>query len=244
MRRYFNPRFGYDFSGVRVHTDSNAGQAAGAINARAFTLGRDIVFASGQYAPETESGKRLLAHELTHVLQQAKISHSMAGEDISIKTRAPLTFIQRTISCPEFNIDDLARYWSLNVCTRIPAASRAVWQYHLHSNAIRLVNDAMRHIMIAMACRNVSAPVLTQMVAVDDILARVMLSLNAMRTLRPADGERRDSDESHISQLLLIAEYDADSALGMLDPGIARQMQVIEEQRMRESERMEEEGGP
>jgi hypothetical protein len=64
-------RFGHDFSQVRVHTDARAGASAKAVNALAYTVGRDIVFAAGQYAPGTVSGKKLLAHELTHVLQQS-----------------------------------------------------------------------------------------------------------------------------------------------------------------------------
>ena len=69
-REFFEPRFGYDFSRVRVHTDAQATGSAQALNARAFTMGRDIVFGAGEYALETNEGKRLLAHELTHVLQQ------------------------------------------------------------------------------------------------------------------------------------------------------------------------------
>jgi hypothetical protein len=69
-RSFFEPRFGIDFSHVRVHTDDRAVEAARSINARAFTTGRDIVFGSGQYSPGTSSGKYLLAHELTHVMQQ------------------------------------------------------------------------------------------------------------------------------------------------------------------------------
>ncbi len=70
VRAYFEPRFGVDFSQVRAHSDSRAAETALAMNARAFTLGNDIVFGAGQYAPETSDGKRLLAHELTHVVQQ------------------------------------------------------------------------------------------------------------------------------------------------------------------------------
>jgi hypothetical protein len=62
-------RFGADFSSVRVHTDSAADSAADQIAARAFTVGRDIYFASGEYRPGTGGGRRLLAHELTHVVQ-------------------------------------------------------------------------------------------------------------------------------------------------------------------------------
>ena len=69
-RAFFEPRFGADFSRVRVHTDTRAAEAAASIGARAFTLGHDIAFASGQYSPESGEGRRLLAHELTHVVQQ------------------------------------------------------------------------------------------------------------------------------------------------------------------------------
>ena len=69
-RAFFEPRFGRDFSHVRVHTDNRAARTAQSINARAFTLGRDVVFGGGQYSPGTNSSRRLLAHELTHVVQQ------------------------------------------------------------------------------------------------------------------------------------------------------------------------------
>ena len=69
-RSFFEPRFGHDFSNVRVHTGGIAAAAAQSIHARAFTLGRDVVFGAGEYAPESASGRRLLAHELTHVVQQ------------------------------------------------------------------------------------------------------------------------------------------------------------------------------
>jgi hypothetical protein len=71
QRAYFEDRFGRDFSGVRIHAHDRADSAAQAIRARAFTLGRDIGFARGEYAPGTDRGNRLLAHELTHVVQQA-----------------------------------------------------------------------------------------------------------------------------------------------------------------------------
>ncbi|MBB6127735.1 eCIS core domain-containing protein [Mucilaginibacter lappiensis] len=69
-RSFFEPRFGHDFSNVRIHTDSVAAKSAQSINALAYTTGNNIVFNSGQYSPESDSGKRLMAHELTHVVQQ------------------------------------------------------------------------------------------------------------------------------------------------------------------------------
>lgn len=62
--------FGTDFSHVRIHTDSEAAQMSSELGAYAFTLGRDIYFGSGMYAPATDAGRRLLAHELTHTIQQ------------------------------------------------------------------------------------------------------------------------------------------------------------------------------
>lgn len=62
---------GFDFSQVRIHTDACAAESARAVNAAAYTVGRDIVFGEGQYQPNTRQGQRLLAHELTHVAQQS-----------------------------------------------------------------------------------------------------------------------------------------------------------------------------
>lgn len=70
-RAYFEPRFGHDFSRVRIHTDETAGRSASAIAAKAYAVGRHIVFGAGRYTPESREGRRLLAHELVHVVQQS-----------------------------------------------------------------------------------------------------------------------------------------------------------------------------
>jgi hypothetical protein len=69
-RASIEPRFGHDFSSVRVHTDNRAAQSAQAINSLAYTVGRNIVFAPGTYLPASAEGQRLIAHELVHVIQQ------------------------------------------------------------------------------------------------------------------------------------------------------------------------------
>jgi hypothetical protein len=69
-RSLMEPRFGYDFSRVRVHSDALAARSAQSVNAQAYTVGRDIVFGAGRFSPGTQEGRRLLAHELTHVVQQ------------------------------------------------------------------------------------------------------------------------------------------------------------------------------
>ncbi len=70
-RSFLEPRFGHDFSRVRVHSDAPAAESARAVNALAYTVGHDVVFGAGQYAPGAPGGMRLLAHELTHVVQQS-----------------------------------------------------------------------------------------------------------------------------------------------------------------------------
>jgi uncharacterized protein DUF4157 len=74
-RAFMEPRLGHDFSSVRVHADAKAEESAQAVNARAYTVGQDIVFGSGEFAPGTQEGRSLLTHELVHVVQQPGASH-------------------------------------------------------------------------------------------------------------------------------------------------------------------------
>jgi hypothetical protein len=77
-RAFFEPRFGFDFSRVRVHADSSAAAAARAMDAAAYTVGQHIAFASGRYEMHSRRGRHLLAHELAHTVQQSGATH--AGE--------------------------------------------------------------------------------------------------------------------------------------------------------------------
>jgi hypothetical protein len=97
VRPIMESRFGRDFSDVRVHTDSVAAQSAQAVNALAYTLGNDLVFAPGQYAPQSRQAKRLIAHELTHVTQQVsrtpRVQRQPAvqqGTDVGENTELPI----------------------------------------------------------------------------------------------------------------------------------------------------------
>jgi hypothetical protein len=83
-RNFFEPRFRYNFSQVRIHSDAEASDSARAINARAYASGNHIAFARGEYAPDSDRGKRLLAHELAHVVQQRT-----SGIAQSIQSRRP-----------------------------------------------------------------------------------------------------------------------------------------------------------
>ncbi len=73
-RDFMEQRFHHDFSHVRIHTDGKAAESAKAVDALAYTVGKNVVLGAGQYAPETSAGRRLLAHELTHVVQQQSVS--------------------------------------------------------------------------------------------------------------------------------------------------------------------------
>ena len=82
-QRFFGPRFGMNFSKVRIHDDTQTAKAAQDIHARAFTFGHNIVFGAGKYAPNTVAGRKLLAHELTHSIQQrgaSKTGHIQRSE--------------------------------------------------------------------------------------------------------------------------------------------------------------------
>jgi plastocyanin len=87
-RRFFESRMGQDLSQVRVHTNDRAADTADAIHARAYTLGKDIVFSRGQYAPDSQEGKRLLAHELVHIGQQ-HASHLIRRQAAPGQQRTP-----------------------------------------------------------------------------------------------------------------------------------------------------------
>lgn len=87
-RAYFEQGLGHDFSRVRVHTDALAAASARSVQAKAYTVGRDLVFGAGHYAPQHREGRRLLAHELTHVAQQSP-DLRRAPEDLPAAASAP-----------------------------------------------------------------------------------------------------------------------------------------------------------
>jgi Domain of unknown function (DUF4157) len=80
IRAFMGARFGYDFSQVRIHADAQAAESARAVNAQAYTVGCNVVFGAGRYAPEVRAGKRLIAHELSHVVQQQNAPAVLQGK--------------------------------------------------------------------------------------------------------------------------------------------------------------------
>lgn len=87
-RAFFEPRFGYDFSRVRVHADLGATESARAVNASAYTVGQHVVFESSQFDPGSHGGRKLLAHELAHVIQQSKPRGSSATSVLEDEAKA------------------------------------------------------------------------------------------------------------------------------------------------------------
>jgi uncharacterized protein DUF4157 len=99
VRSFFEPRFGHDFGNVRVHADSAAAETARSINALAFTTGNHIVFASGQYAPGAGPSRRLLAHELTHTIQQGHAAPSV--QRVPAPPSCPAVPTATPATCPD-----------------------------------------------------------------------------------------------------------------------------------------------
>ena len=83
-RTFMESRFGHDFSGVRGHTDARAHESARALNASAYTVGSRIAFGAGQYAPASVEGRRLIAHELAHVVQQSSSGDALSAKSVGV----------------------------------------------------------------------------------------------------------------------------------------------------------------
>ncbi len=109
VRAFYEPRFGVDFSQVRVHTGSHAVEIAKSINAKAFTVGQNIAFGGGQFAPESKEGQRLIAHELTHTIQQG---HTVQ-RSLQISKTLTTPLVQRGL-IPEFLIKKATDFISRN----------------------------------------------------------------------------------------------------------------------------------
>ncbi len=138
-------RFGHDFSQVRLHTDARAAAVAEALQARAFTAGNHIVFAAGEYAPATPQGRRLLAHELTHVVQQrlGKPADPLQGKvgwaDDRLETEAEQVAdcLEEGKPLPRISADATGL---IRRVVRIVPGSARFFDFH-HNNATRIVQN-------------------------------------------------------------------------------------------------------
>jgi len=137
--------FGADFSGVRVHNNSNADQLNRSLNAQAFTTGQDIFFKQGEYSPASRGGQELLAHELTHVVQQnggvvQQKNKQPQDSNVSLKEIPNLNKIRRksevlthlqslkgkTNQYPSVYLNEIEKFQKLNSTEKIPASQRQV----------------------------------------------------------------------------------------------------------------------
>jgi hypothetical protein len=123
-------RFGYDFSSVRIHSDRRAAESARDVNALAYTVGRDVVFAPGQYTPHTQPGQRLLAHELAHVVQQGG---APAGGALQRQPRRAAP-----VDADAQRIIDLAQDTSRPMSERAVAVVRAIIDQYFSSDASKI----------------------------------------------------------------------------------------------------------
>jgi hypothetical protein len=203
-RAFFEPRFGYDFSRVRIHSDAQASAAAQAVNALAYTVGKDVVFGAAQFAPHTTKGRTLLAHELTHVIQQSQGSSVRRISGVPVQRRTAEAVVQRE---PEVKADPgatcdldqhrkiepaayLANEWLsrtipaiegfLSGAKTIPAqTAAAALSKHFHSldaAVVRYVRDRLETIQ-------------------NDIFGRRNFRVNCPPASDPACGTRRGSEE-------------------------------------------------
>ena len=174
-RRFMEPRFGHDFSRVRVHTDARAEASAEAVHARAYTVGSNVAFGANEYAPATARGRELLAHELAHVVQQgAAATHSpaeAAGEgatearDLQTSRISEPGRLQRkpkggkdspkTEACPpmERNEREEAAKAQLRLVERIPQQEWLIYGFPIGGSEIsgaeasRFISDIERSLM-------------------------------------------------------------------------------------------------
>ncbi|HKJ68648.1 MAG TPA: DUF4157 domain-containing protein, partial [bacterium] len=127
-RNYFEPRFNMNFSEVRIHSRPQANAMAKPVHARAFTTGPDIVFGSGEYAPESAGGRKLLAHELAHVVQQQQMTHSVQRQESTASaTQTPEELISSYTSWGNLDESGLGEYL-LNLVLKSPASADFVKQ--------------------------------------------------------------------------------------------------------------------
>jgi len=156
-RGFFESRIGADFSEVRVHNDTRAADAAKSVNARAFTLGNDVVFGEGEYTPETYSGKKLIAHELTHTIQQSGVQNTLCrtpGAPAPATPAAPVNSTSGPMSRAEFDRRMMSEYGVTTIRTgtyadqnasvsgTIPVATWASWSPADPSEVYRFILNA------------------------------------------------------------------------------------------------------
>ena len=124
-RSFFEPRMNHDFKNIRIHTDSMANESAKDLNAIAYTNGNNIVFASNQYEAGTYYGKQILAHELTHVIQQQKGIHKHSIQRLKVNPHGTFT----KGSCGQYE-----KFWIFELASPAPEDGYIVQQVDLYED--------------------------------------------------------------------------------------------------------------
>jgi hypothetical protein len=114
-RSFMEPRFGLDLSHIQVHTDDIATRSAQAVQASAYTIGNHIAFGTGHYQPQTISGKRLIAHELVHTLQQSK------GSGLAIQRQIKIPVFDEFDPCIQVEDQQICGSDAKKACEKVPA---------------------------------------------------------------------------------------------------------------------------
>ena len=159
VRSFMEPRFGADLTTVRIHTDAHAHDLARSVNARAFTVGRNVVFGAGYYAPQTDSGRRLIAHEVTHTLQQGATSRLARAPETSvtqpyptIEHLGPYTYSTQQVT------DGKTAHWRVWNWARTDGESKVIDRgpQHFLEQLVAQARDA-GHDMLVLTIENISA---------------------------------------------------------------------------------------
>jgi hypothetical protein len=137
IRAGYETRFQHDFGNVRVHSDAEAARSASNLHALAYTVGRDIVFGSGLYAPSSAEGRKLIAHELTHIVQQGS-SQSEGVTDLKLGEPAEAAELEADRTADEVHSDEL---WNRRHSQSAVMLSRAWAQANRDCAAIRRQMD-------------------------------------------------------------------------------------------------------
>ena len=145
LRSYYEPRFGYDFSQVRLHTDARAAQTAHAIQAKGFTIGNNIVFGANQYAPNTSEGKKLLAHELSHIIQQNRFfRNEVQTQSFGTRVAEDSGLIQLTPAAPSYGgvtgVRDLSKIRIDAIADFVASGFTAARDVNVHLNDARVTH--------------------------------------------------------------------------------------------------------
>ena len=198
-RSFFESRFGYDFNEVRVHTSNAAADSAQSVNALAYTAGRNIVFGADQYKPSTDQGRRLLAHELTHVLQQ--------------KTQVSPRHIQRKTTGCESKVGTCDFYTCMSDQTPGDRASGYYWNYGKkyceRFKSSSLARDAKAARWLDCVTLNLHRAILSQCIKHGNDLDKIKACAYATHAKVYTDCGICELDKTFIKQLKVVFTPDA-----------------------------------